>query len=382
MNTIAARTGATLRPAIDAALIMAIGMGFGRFAFTAIYPHMVDEGLLSLHGGSLAASANYAGYLVGALLAIRAQAHSAHRLCLWSMAGTALCLAILSIVEATWIIVAVRGIAGVFSALAMVAASLWLLEHRRQLHHAPLLYAGVGLGIAVSAELLVLGTHVGLHSKGLWLLLGVTSLIIGLAATPGLVARGSATLASSPGATAGTQKTVKPWPLVAIYGLAGLGYIVTATYLPLLVKSTLPNVDPAHVWAVFGLGAAPSCFLWHRLHERLGTRAALLTNLVIQAAGVVLPIVAQSAAGYLLSALLVGGTFMGTVTIAMPAAQRVAGKVRGNLMAIMTVIYGIGQIAGPMVANVLYAHSHTFSSSLVAAAGALIVAAIMSVLAL
>jgi len=298
------------------------------------------------------------------------------------MAGTALCLAILSIVEATWIIVAVRGIAGVFSALAMVAASLWLLEHRRQLHHAPLLYAGVGLGIAVSAELLVLGTHIGLHSKGLWLLLGVTSLIIGLAATPGLVARGSATLASSPGATAGTQKTVKPWPLVAIYGLAGLGYIVTATYLPLLVKSTLPNVDPAHVWAVFGLGAAPSCFLWHRLHERLGTRAALLTNLVIQAAGVVLPIVAQSAAGYLLSALLVGGTFMGTVTIAMPAAQRVAGKVRGNLMAIMTVIYGIGQIAGPMVANVLYAHSHTFSSSLVAAAGALIVAAIMSVLAL
>lgn len=61
MNTIAARTSVNLRPAIDAALIMAIGMGFGRFAFTAIYPHMVEEGVLSLHGGSLAASANYAG---------------------------------------------------------------------------------------------------------------------------------------------------------------------------------------------------------------------------------------------------------------------------------------------------------------------------------
>lgn len=380
MSTIAARTGVNLRPAIDAALIMAIGMGFGRFAFTAIYPHMVEEGLLSLHGGSLAASANYAGYLLGALLAIRAQAHSAHRLCLWSMAGTALCLAILCVLDSTWMIVAVRGIAGVFSALAMVAASLWLLEHRRQLHRAPLLYAGVGIGIAVSAELLVAGAHAGLHSKGLWLLLGVTSLIIGLAATPGLVAHGSATIGSANGSTSGTQKTVKPWPLVVIYGLAGLGYIVTATYLPLLVRGSLPNVDAAHVWAVFGLGAAPSCFLWHRIHERLGTRTALLTNLIIQAAGVALPTVAQSAAGYLLSALLVGGTFMGTVTIAMPAAQRVASKVRGNLMAIMTVVYGIGQIAGPMAANALYAQSHTFSSSLVAAAGALVVAAIMSVL--
>ena len=44
-----------LRSAIDAALIMAIGMGFGRFAFTAIYPLMVDEGILSLSQGSVAA---------------------------------------------------------------------------------------------------------------------------------------------------------------------------------------------------------------------------------------------------------------------------------------------------------------------------------------
>ncbi|EGV27885.1 hypothetical protein ThidrDRAFT_4309 [Thiorhodococcus drewsii AZ1] len=28
---------------------------------------------------------------------------------------------------------------------------------------------------------------------------------------------------------------VTAWPLVLIYGLAGLGYIVTATYLPTLV---------------------------------------------------------------------------------------------------------------------------------------------------
>lgn len=178
--------------------------------------------------------------------------------------------------------------------------------------------------------------------------------------------------------TSSGSASVKPVPLVVIYGLAGFGYIVTATYQPLLVKAALPDVDAAQVWAVFGLGAAPSCFPWHRIHQRLGTRWSLIANLTTQALGVALPVISPSAAGYLLSALLVGGTFMGTVTIAMPAAQRIARHVRGNLLATMTVVYSIGQIVGPMAANSFYARTHNFSSSLVMAPGALMAAAFVS----
>lgn len=243
---------------------------------------------------------------------------------------------------------------------------------------APLLYAGVGVGIALSAELLILGSHAGLQSKGLWLLLGLVSMIIGLVASRGLFASGNETVAEGAVLTSSVSASVKPVPLVVIYGLAGFGYIITATYLPLLVKAALPDVDAAQVWAVFGLGAAPSCFLWHRIHQRLGTRWSLIANLTTQALGVALPVISPSAAGYLLSALLVGGTFMGTVTIAMPAAQRIARHVRGNLLATMTVVYSIGQIVGPMVANSFYARTHNFSSSLVMAAGALMAAAFVS----
>lgn len=370
-----------LRAAIAAAAILAIGMGFGRFAFTAIYPHMVKEGVLTLHDGSLAASANYAGYLLGAILAMRARAHSAHRLCLWSVAGTALCLGVLALTMPVWLIVTVRGVAGIFSALAMVAASLWLLEQRRHGRGAPLLYAGVGAGIAVSAELLVLASQLGWHSAGMWLLLSGVTVLLGLAAAPAIAASGQATLDAplvSTTAAASALAPVAPWPLVLIYGLAGLGYIVTATYLPVLVGAALPGLNSAHVWAVFGLGAAPSCFLWHRLHERLGTRQALRLNLLLQALGVALPVLAPSAAGYLLSAILVGGTFVGTVTIAMPAAQRAAVKAGTNMMAIMTVVYGVGQIIGPVLAGSLYAQSHSFNSALLAAAGALLLAIVMS----
>lgn len=378
MGSISIATNLRLRAALDAALIMAIGMGFGRFAFTAIYPHMVEERLLSLHGGSLAASANYAGYLLGAMLGMRVRAHTAHQLCLWAVGGTVGCLAVMAVLDATWAMVAARGIAGVFSALAMVAASLWLLEHRGHLHGAPLLYAGVGVGIALSSELLILGSHAGLQSKGLWLLLGVVSLIIGLVACRGLFASGNETVAEGAALTSSVSASVKPVPLVVIYGLAGFGYIVTATYLPLLVKAALPDIDAAQVWTVFGLGAAPSCFLWHRIHQRLGTRWSLIANLTTQALGVALPVISASAGGYLLSALLVGGTFMGTVTIAMPAAQRIALHVRGNLLATMTVVYSIGQIVGPVVANSFYARTQNFSSSLLTAAGALMAAVFVS----
>ena len=372
---------ARLRAAIAAAVILAIGMGFGRFAFTAIYPHMVREGVLSLRDGSLAASANYAGYLLGAILAMRARAHSAHRLCLWSVAGTALCLGVLALTMPVWLIVTVRGVAGVFSALAMVAASLWLLVQRGHGRGAPLLYAGVGVGIAVSAELLVLASHLGWHSAGMWLLLAGVTALAGLAAAPAIAASSQATLAAPAQAAASALAPVAPWPLVLIYGLAGFGYIVTATYLPVLVGAALPGFDSAHVWAVFGLGAAPSCFLWHRLHERLGTRQTLRLNLLLQALGVALPVLAPTAAGYLLSAVLVGGTFVGTVTIAMPAAQRAAvkaAKFGSNMMAIMTVVYGIGQIIGPVLAGSLYAQSHSFNSALLAAAGALLLAILVS----
>jgi hypothetical protein len=55
-----------LRAALVGLAALAIGMGIGRFAFTPILPMMQAEGL-SLAAGGWLASANYAGYLAGAL---------------------------------------------------------------------------------------------------------------------------------------------------------------------------------------------------------------------------------------------------------------------------------------------------------------------------
>ncbi|EXB47494.1 YbfB/YjiJ family MFS transporter [Acinetobacter sp. 1000160] len=376
MNTAISKQG-PLKSAFSAALIMAIGMGFGRFAFTAVYPHMIAEGILSLHSASIAASANYAGYLFGALFAIKIQSQHSYATSVFATIGTTLCLILLAYVDSASVIIFIRGLAGVLSAFAMVSASLWLLEQQKQSHQAPILYAGVGLGIALSAELLVFGTQLDWQSKSLWLFLGASSLILGFVAIVGL-SRAQPRSAFESNLSHSYAKTPKAISLIMIYALAGFGYIITATYLPLLVRQALPNIEAAHIWAIFGLGAIPSCFFWHYLHNKLGTRVALSSNLGLQAIGVVLPIIIPTALGYLLSALLVGGTFMGTVTIAMPVAQRITRQSKSNLIAIMTVVYGLGQIIGPITANALFTIYHTLNSSLITAATALLIATLMS----
>ncbi len=363
------------REAIAAALALAVAMGFGRFAFTGMYPLMVRDGAMSVDTGSLAASANYAGYLLGALLATRIAHAQAGRWSRISLAGTVACLAVLALPAPAGVLVAVRFLAGVLSALALVAAAAWLLQVRARHHGAPLMFSGVGIGILISAELIAVGNLAHWHSLAMWLALAIGALVLtglGWRALQ-LPARSGHAGAVAPGGAATAQ--IGPAMLIASYGLAGFGYIITATYLPLFVRDALGHVDPIHVWGAFGLGAAPSCFLWHALHERLGTRRAMQWNLAVQAVGVVLPALSHTAPAYLASAILVGGTFMGTVTIAAPAARRLAHKVSFNLFAVMTAAYGVGQIVGPLASSALMQGGHGFNLPLEIAAAALLVAA-------
>lgn len=357
-----------------AALAMAVGMGFGRFAYTGIYPIMVHEGVITVHEGTLAASANYAGYLIGALLSARLAAHLASKWVTASIVASILCLFALGITDSPWAIIIIRGLAGVFSAISMISASLWLLQHKGHQSGAPMLFAGVGIGILLSAELLALVETFNASSAQLWAALGVGSLILGAIAIYTLDSR-SVHLKHAHGAdNASHHIPLGAWSLITSYGLAGFGYIITATYLPMLVKDSLGDINPIHVWSVFGLGAAPSCYLWHKAHQLYGTRITLRTNLLLQAVGVVLPVVAPNIIGYLASALIVGATFMGTVTIVMPAAKRISHTIKFNLFAILTASYGIGQIIGPLLAGYLYAQHQSFASSLVSAAIGLVLA--------
>src|SRR5437762_5328854 len=60
-----------IRVAFAGLAALAVAMGIGRFAFTPLLPMMQDDAGISLAQGGYLASANYLGYLAGALWAMR-----------------------------------------------------------------------------------------------------------------------------------------------------------------------------------------------------------------------------------------------------------------------------------------------------------------------
>jgi len=412
MSSASADTGAagwSGRQILATAMVLAVAMGVGRFAFTAVYPVMVQDGLLSVRSGSWAASANYAGYLIGAIAVSRLGPSAAGMLCRMGLLGTVLTLLAMVLPGEPVTPIVVRFFAGAASAVALVGVSTWLFQVIERPAGAPMMFAGVGAGILASSELIALGKGAGWHSPALWLLLAAASACLLLAVWGGFGSKAGSQAAVKPskarvsekaltndGTThamsadiaTGVASPISPqsvvpgtpmgaWPLILVYSLAGFGYIVTATYLPLFVKQALGTVDPVQVWAVFGLGAIPSCLLWHRVQQRWGTRIALGSNLTVQLVGVLLPALSRSPAAFLLSAVLVGGTFMGTTTIAMSAARVVAAQLSFNILAVMTAGYGIGQILGPLTSDLLFHRYGGFETPLGAAGAVLALAVVL-----
>lgn len=366
----------TLKNGLEAALMLAVVMGFGRFAYTALYPYMVNEQILGIEQGSWAAAANYLGYLIGAIWTIRIKLDQAHQWALVALLGTAITLGALYLTSLGVLIISIRLLAGVFSAVGIVATSMWLLGQRQKLNAAPIMYAGVGLGIAASAQLVAVMSERWL-SPQIWLMLALMALAVTALVIHGLFfeqSQDSPVSASS----AATNSRLDAQALPVLYGLAGFGYIITATYLPLLITLAVASADIEFVWTAFGLSVIPSCFIWYQISRRLGTRMALVLNMLMQAIGVILPVALPYAMGYMLSALLVGGGFMGTVTLVMPIAKQLTAKTGKNLIAIATVAYSIGQILGPIVSAQLYRWTQGFEMSLVLAMIALLMGAMIA----
>jgi len=167
--------------------------------------------------------------------------------------------------------------------------------------------------------------------------------------------------------------------LITAYGLFGFGYVITATFLVAIVRTTptIRSLEPI-IWLVFGLAAAPSVALWTRIGTLLGTSSAFALACLVEAIGVAASVACQSAPGIFLSAVLVGGTFMGLTALGLIRARTLAAGDPRRVLAYMTGAFGTGQIIGPAFAGVLSDWLGSFTVPSVGAVVALIVAALLA----
>ena len=241
--------------ALAGAVSLAVAMGIGRFAFTPLLPMMLHDGVIDLHAASWLATANYLGYLVGALLCTFQPWLWAQATRLppvngpWLMRAGLIATGLLTLGMALpmaplWPLL--RFAAGVASAFVFVYTSGWCLAHLARLDSPALggvMYAGPGAGIVAS----------GLFASGMvawqwraatgWLILGalafgLTALVwrifradVGAAPVAVTAAAATATAASSSGSADRSHRSEPAARhgrgevafLAVAYGLAGFG---------------------------------------------------------------------------------------------------------------------------------------------------------------
>lgn len=330
---------------------LAVAMGIGRFAFTPVLPMMIADAGLDIRSGGLLASSNYLGYLLGALSAtfFRLPVTKAIRLGL-------LCTGLLTIAMAAefpfsvWAVL--RFLAGVCSAWVLISVSSWNIDNLQDAQRpwlGNLVFVGVGSGVTGAGLLCLALVHWHAHSSVAWLVLGLLALSITALAWRQFEVpakpENSASKAAVPHTFRWNAEAVR---MVVCYGAYGFGYILPATFLPVMAKAAL-NGSPVFGWSwvVFGLAAIASVWLAAPAVRWLGARKSWVMYHWVMGFGVALPAIHANLLTILIAALCVGGTFIVVTVVAVQDAKLLTKGDATQLIAAMTSAFALGQVIGP-----------------------------------
>ncbi|CCQ15532.1 putative transporter [Rhodococcus sp. AW25M09] len=331
------------RISFAAAAGLAAAMGVGRFVFTPLLPMMVGAAEVTPSGGAVIATANYAGYLVGAVvLSLRPSINTTVSFRLWTvlLVGSESGMAA---VHSTALFSALRFLAGVASAAIFIACASTVTKHRTDGASPGIAFGGVGAGIAASGILtLLVGPH--LSWEALWVCSAVLTAML-------VVPAWTLPVHPEPSTRSATgdidSRTRALWrTLLVAYFLEGLGYIIVGTFLVAAVGGHGNTSVGPTVWIVVGLAAVPATVLWQGVARRTSMRNALVAAFALQSVAALLPALTSNTVAAVLSALLFGGTFMGITMLTMSTAQTLP---IGRTAATLTAIYGVGQVLGPLI---------------------------------
>jgi len=357
--------------------ILAFAMGVGRFAFTPLLPAMQADGLLTVEDGGALASIHYVGYVMGAVLAGRLRMRP-QALLAGAILVVGLSTAAMGVTHDFALWAAARWAAGVASAVSLVVLSAHVLPVLAAAGRADLqgvVFSGVGVGTALVGLVMLALMAAEAPSAVGWIVFGA----------PTVLAAAALALAPNPAAPGATRPpphptTAKPrrrfgaaWRLTLPYGVMGGGYIVPATYLPIMAKQSV--ADPlvfGWSWPIFGLAAALSTVIAARRLGHLGNRRLWIRCQLIMAAGLVAPAVWPSLGTVILAGVAVGGTFVVITMAGLKEAHRTAppGETQARLAA-MTTAFAVGQILGPVAAGWAFAATGGFGAPLLVAAALL-----------
>ncbi|MBB4272415.1 YbfB/YjiJ family MFS transporter [Rhizobium mongolense] len=369
------------RTALAGMIAMSAAMGFGRFSYTPILPGMISGVPLSAADAGFIASANFAGYLAGAVLATYSWAAGRERkVALSALLANALLLAAMAATTSVPVFAVIRFLAGLASAFAMIFTSSIVLSHGAAAdndHVQAAHFGGPGAGIALSSVMVMLIGFIFAGASGWradWIGGAIFS-AISLAAVWLLLP--SAPVRSG---NAGKEPPIVWKPPVALltlsYGIFGFGYVITATFLVTIARMDAAGQTVEFLcWFIAGLTAAVALFAWRPLVYRLGLGWVYVAALLMEAVGVLATVLLPHSMAPLIGGALFGATFLAITAYGLQIGRKLAPESARRIFATMTAAFGLGQIIGPIVAGWIAEQTGSFTMPTFIAAAALILCA-------
>ena len=379
----------------------AVSLGMTRFAYALLLPPMRDDLSWTYTLAGAMNTFNALGYLLGALLTPWAlRRWGAVRVLIAGSMLASVLMALTGFFTDALYLLAQRFLAGAASASVFVSGGL--LAARLGSHTPPqsglllgIYYGGTGWGIVISA-LCVLSAMAWAAADqsphtwawAWWSLACVCALISVVLWTirshlnrwmPEVLTEEASALAQPSPHNA--QPVWRVWaPGLLGYGLFGVGYIGYMTFVVAVLREQ--GASAANVtffYAALGLAVVASSRIWAGLlnHFKGGQALAILNALLSVAT--VIPALTSTWPAMLLSGVLFGGVFLSVVasTTAMvkhnlPASQWATG------ISAFTVVFAIGQIAGPTVVGWIADGPGGLQRGLVFSAAALFLGALVA----
>ena len=413
---------APTRPRADAAhsralpfhygwVVLAVGilvvfgsLGLGRFSYSVVLPAM-QKGLgMDNRLGGAVATANLAGYLlfcvVGGMLASRL---GPRRVIAVGLALTGLSMIMTGLAQSVVAAGAWRALAGIGSGASNVPVlglmAAWFAPRRR----------GLAAGIAVagsSIALIMLGPVVprmlaAFDNDGwrvCWLLFGGVTLALAVGAAAllrnrpgdvGLRPIGAAPDEPAPAVRGGPlpwgEVYARPivWLVGFVYVAFGFSYIIYMTFFNkcLIAQGGYTEAQAGRLFMVMGWLSLFCGLIWGSVSDVIGRKGALAIVYLIQAAALGLFPLWPRPAGFLLSVILFGLTAWSIPgIIAATCGDLLGPRLAPAALGFVTLFFGLGQAAGPMVAGAMADAFKSFWPAFWLSAGVAVLGAVGSLL--
>lgn len=332
-----------------------VANAFARFAYALVLPAMRADLDWSWAQAGWLNTANAAGYLAGAVLTRLLVVRLGNRpIFQWGLMVTALAILATGLTRDLGLLSLARAIAGVSGAAVFIcggalAANVWPQRPSFATTSITVYIGAAGIGmIATGAGIpLLLEARGGSVWPLVWLAMGALSIAMTLGA---IVA---AARVAEPGVASGQASwNARPFLFEMLgYLMFAIGYIGYMTFVIALMRESGAGTGAViFTWSLLGLASLIAPFLWHGPFDRWPGGRPMAAGLGCLAAGALLALLAPDGGWMPVSAALFGiGMFCVPASVTVFVKRGLPSPAWGSAMAVFTIVFGVGQVLGPVL---------------------------------